>query len=146
VFQNREHFGPVSEARIAAAEQTLGVRFPSSYRAFLGEFGAAWLLPPVEIAGLPSEPADGHSPLFSDVVGLNIRSRGASRGQRPRANIQIADDGTDYIFYLDTSTIDESGECCVCVLGPGRNDVTVAKSFIEFAEKVASSGVKAVLR
>ncbi len=143
---DRECFGAVSDARIVAAEESLGVRFPSSYRAFLGAFGAAWLCPPLEIAGLPDEPKSDESPLWTDVVAVTQRIREVSRGNTPSSYVWIADDGSDYSFYLDTASIDPSGECCVRILGPGRDGVIVAASFLEFVELVADEGIEAVAK
>jgi hypothetical protein len=140
VFHGIEHFGPIANERVEEAEKALGIRFPESYKEFLRQFGAAWLRAPIEIAGLPDKPASGDTPLFSDVVAVNRGRRGQS------AHVKISDDGSEYSFYLDTSAFDAHGECCVRILGPGRENLEVASSFVEFVEKVARRGVEAVLR
>src|ERR1700722_12849374 len=76
--------GPVAEADIADAEETLGVRFPPSYRVFLKHFGAAWLPAPYEVAGLgPGRCTDPTPPLWMHVVDANARRQRASRGIIP---------------------------------------------------------------
>jgi hypothetical protein len=146
VFHGRNHLGAVPDTRILAAEEALGIRFPTSFRLFLRHFGAASLCPPLEIDGLPEKPMSGDSPLFGDLVGQNLGVREALRGNIPRTHLAIAADGGDYSFYLDTGHFDDAGECCVRVLGPGRDNLVVAPSFLEFVEAIARDGVAAVLK
>jgi hypothetical protein len=68
------------------------------------------------------------------VVDINSGSRRTSRA----GFIRFSDDGSDCAFFLDTSTVDANGECPVVALGPGRDNVVVALSFIEFVEGALS--------
>jgi hypothetical protein len=136
--------GSVAEADIAAAEETLGVRFPTSYRVFLKHFGAAWLSAPYEVAGLgPGRSNDATSPLWSHVVDVTVRMRQVSRGFIPKEYIWISDDGGNYKFYLDTGNVDANGECPVVVLGPARDGVITTESFLEFVEGVVAGRLDA---
>src|SRR5262249_31585226 len=138
---NDGHYpGPVGERDIAAAEQELGVRFPTSYRIFLKHFGAAWLRPPIEVAGLGSfRHTDPAQPLWLNVLDVTASMRRyAYTSSIPRQYIPFSDDGGDYQFYLDTGSIDACGESPVVVLGPGRDGVIVSRSFVEFVESVVS--------
>ncbi len=134
-----KHAGPVADGDIAAAETTLGVRFPTSYRVFLKHFGAAWLPFFYELAGLgPGRCTDPTPPLWLHVVDVNLQMRRASRGLIPAEYIRICDNGGDYSFHLDTGNVDGGGECPVVVLGPGRDGIVVAYSFLEFVELAAA--------
>ncbi len=134
-----EHAGPVAEADITNAEADLDVRFPISYRVFLKHFGAGYLSGFCEIAGLGvGRATDPEPPQWSHVVDLNLRMRRASRGLIPQEYIRISDDGGDFSFQLDTGKTDDRGECPVVVLGPGRDGIAVAGTFLEFAEIVAA--------
>jgi hypothetical protein len=136
VIGEGQYPGPVAEADIAAAEETLGARFPASFRVFLKHFGAAWLSAPYEVAGLgPGRATDPEPPLWQHVVDVTAQARQASRGKIPREYVCISDDGGDYRFYLDTGSSDANRECAVVVLGPGRDGVIVAASFLDFVER-----------
>ncbi len=140
VIRVPHYSGPVAGPDIAAAEQSLGVRFPMSYRIFLEHFGAAWLPASCELAGLcPGSCTDPEPPLWCHVVEITSRVRQASRGGIPIEYLWIGDDGGDYTFYLDTGNTDARGESPVIVLGPGRDGVILAPSFLEFVE-LAGSG------
>src|SRR5262245_17949151 len=138
VLEKGRYAGPVPEADIVKAEETLSVRFPLSYRLFLRHFGAAWLRAPYEVAGLsPYRHTDPQPPLWVHVVDHTEIMRRAFRGQMPHAYVPISSDGGDYQFYLDTGKQDAIGESPVVVFGPGLDGVVVATSFVEFAEKAA---------
>jgi NADH dehydrogenase FAD-containing subunit len=49
--------------------------------------------------------------------------------------VPIADDGTDYVFYLATKSGSSDGECPVVVLGPGFDGVEAAASFVDWIEE-----------
>lgn len=124
--------GGVDEEMIQEAEAKLGVRFPTSYRMFLSQFGAALCIG-FEIAGLfDASGDDDEPPLWSSVVASTLQKRRASGGLIPNEYVAISDDGGDYTFYLDTSRIDAQGECPVVVLGPGADAVVVADGFFDF--------------
>lgn len=130
-----KHPGPVADSDIAAAEESLGVRFPTTYRVFLKHFGAAWLPESFEIAGLgPGRCTDPAPPLWVHVVDINARSRRTSRTEL----IRFSGDGSDCAFYLDTGSVDANGECPVIALGPGRDNDIIAHSFVEFVECAVS--------
>jgi hypothetical protein len=134
-----EHSGPVAEADIVAAEQELGVRFPTSYRVFLKHFGAVWLPSSFEVAGLGcGRCTDPEPPQWEHVVDVAAQMRRASRGSIPNEYVRFSSDGGDYAFYLDTGNVDANGESPVVVLGPGRDSAIVAQSFVEFVERAVS--------
>jgi hypothetical protein len=134
-----KHPGPVAEADIAAVEQELGVRFPTSYRVFLKHFGAVWLPSSFEVAGLgPGRCTDPTPPLWEHVIDVTAQMRRASRGFIPNAYIRFSSDGRDYAFYFDTANVDANEESPVVVLGPGRDALITAHSFVEFVERAVS--------
>jgi hypothetical protein len=135
--------GPVAEADIAGAEETLGVRSPTSYRVFLKYFGAACLPSSYEIAGLGlGRCTDPTPPLWQHVVDVTAQMRRASRGAIQDEYIRFSSDGGDHAFYLDTANVDADGECPVVVLGPGRDRVIISPSFVEFVEGAVSGRLK----
>jgi SMI1/KNR4 family protein SUKH-1 len=129
LFASGNVAGGASESTIAEAEATLGVRFPPSYRSFLAQFGAA-VGRGFSIAGLFHHLDQSTPPLWENVVTWNLRNRRVTRGLIPARYIAISSDGGDYIFYLDTGTMDT--ESPVVVLGPGRDYVVVAPDFNTF--------------
>jgi hypothetical protein len=122
--------GGASERTISSAEETLGVRFPTSYRKFLGTLGAA-LCAGFEIAGLYDSPAGEEPPLWIDVVKSTLRLRGRARGLS-NGYVAISGDGGDYTYFLDTRLVGEDGECPVIALGPGVDGVVIADNFADF--------------
>jgi antitoxin YobK len=139
ILKAGSYAGPVAVAEIEAAEQALGVRFPPSYRLFLREFGAAWLSPPYEAAGLGRARHTGpEPPLWPHVVDVTATVRRASRGYLPECYVPVSGDGGDCTLYLDTGRADQRGECPVVAVGPGLEGAVVAPSFLEFAERVAA--------
>lgn len=118
--------GPADDEMIRSAEAQLGVQFPDSYKLFLARYGAV-MCTGFEIAGVFVQANDALS-LWWDVVSLN-RPRYAAI---PPGYVAISNDGTDYMYYLDTDRLDSNRECPVVVLGPGAHDVIVAKDFVEF--------------
>ena len=131
LFSDCENAGPVSAEEISAAELELSVVFPPSYRMFLAKYGASWFRCPYSIAGICDEPEDV-PPLHESVVRSNLQLR--RRGRHILSLIKITDDGTDWSLFLDTACVDQVGECPVIVLGPGKDGLTIANSFIEFCE------------
>jgi len=67
-----------------------------------------------------------------------MQSRRVSRGNIPEAFIPFSDDGSDFVFYLDTGTMNADKECPVIVMGPGRDSVVVAPDFVTFVELFAA--------
>jgi len=113
--------GPTTEDQIAAAERELGVMFPRSYRTFLRQYGAG-TLDCVEIFGIPSDR------LWGDVVMMNQ----LTSCQIPRHFVKFTDDIGNYSYYLDTSRMDDEGECPVVVFGPEESGRVIANSFSDF--------------
>jgi hypothetical protein len=129
--------GGSSDERIAQAESTLGVRFPRSYRIFLGSFGAG-AIGHIEVAGLSASEISGKPPRWSDVVRDTLRARRVSHGTIPESLVLIAGDGTDYTFFIDTAKRSDEDECPIVVLGPGADGVVAARDFMEFLNKAAA--------
>jgi hypothetical protein len=117
--------GPVSDGRVARAEQDLGVTFPPSFRVFLRHFGAGFLWD-CEILGLVEEP--GH---WLDIVQMNRWPP----WDIPRHYVLFVYAGGDRGYYLDTSRRDAAGECPVVLCGPNRAGVQVADTFLDFLRK-----------
>lgn len=133
-FDGGEMLGPVAEELIAAAEVEIGLRFPRSYRLFLKNFGAVHFA--YDIAGLPvTRYTDAEPPYWSNVLDDTLRCRRASRGLIPHSYIPVSADGGDFVFYFETASPSDDGECPVVVLGPGKDGIQVASSFVEFIEK-----------
>ena len=140
LLANAEVAGPVPEALIASAEETLGLAFPWSYRAFLATFGAA-LLHGRHVAGIDPNYTDPNvCPYFSDVVSDTLSTRRVSRGHIPSTLLPISDDGMDDTFYLDTAAV-ANGDCPVIVLGPGRDGDQVAEGLVGFIALLASEQI-----
>ena len=114
LFAESDAAGPAGEARIAAAEAALGLRFPPAYRALLERYGAA-LVEGFEFFGL-AEPAGNGPPLWTDVVEttLALRAAGQAGFDRP-GRFTFSDDGMGVYFLLDAAE-PEGG---VLAVGPG---------------------------
>src|ERR1700761_5192839 len=127
------YYGPNSEAQVAAVEDELGLVLPRSYRIFLRRFGAA-VCEGLMIAGLPDTRNTGPEPPFWDHVVDSSRSLWPNRHGYglDRHLVFLTDDGGDMKFYLDTSAMDDSGECPVVAMGPGYPGVVVGSTFLEF--------------
>lgn len=132
------YFGPVSERDIEAAEAEIGVLLTGSYRVFLKHYGAAWINPPFEAAGITDRRHSGpEMPLWQHIVDVTLTTRRATRGSIPHEWLPIADDGMDHSIYLNTSIKDKFGESPMFVLGPGMAGIRCASSFVEFVERAA---------
>ena len=132
--------GPATDDLIAAAENELGVTFPPSYRRFLAIYGAV-ACRGFLIAGLFQDEPNDQPPLWLNVLRYTGQLRRSSRGLIPRAYVALSDDGGDYKFYLDTSRVNDAGECPVVVLGPGADDLRVADDFVDFVVKSAEESI-----
>jgi hypothetical protein len=130
IFHNCEVNGPVSSATIGAAEKTLGLNFPPSYRRFLELYGAA-SGPGFEINGLPEAPADpDESPSWSNVVQTTMRYRPDSL---PQDSIIIAHDGMEFGYFLHCSKSDAQYEGPVIEWGPAHDGgKEFARDFLSF--------------
>ncbi len=122
-----EASGPASDEEIRAAEERLGVTFPHDYRLFLSRVGSGFGPDVMEINGVWEwEPVKGETPMWGNAVESTERSRHLI-GDLPHAFVEIASDGGETTFYLDT----ERG--VVIAWGPERaQDEIVAPSFSEF--------------
>jgi hypothetical protein len=131
---SRASFGSgVSEEVIHDAELVLGVRFPRSYRWWLGRYGHGYLAT-YELQGLaPTKPSerDPDEVLLGDVVWTALNNR--SRGEAPYL-LELLNYEGDEIYYLDLSQADE-GEAPVVVRVPHAESLNlVAESFQKFLE------------
>lgn len=131
------YYGPNSEAQVAAVEEELGLVLPKSYRIFLRRFGAA-ICERLDIAGLPdTRNTDPESPFWGHVADA---SKSLWRVSVDRHLVFLTDDGGDINFYLDTSAMDDRGECPVVAMGPGYPGVVVGSSFLEFLARLSATG------
>jgi hypothetical protein len=124
--------GPASPERIDAAQKTLGLLFPPSYRLFLSRYGAA-LGHGFEIAGLPEEPANpDEPPFYLDVVRETVRYRPHAL---PQDSIFISHDGVEHGYFLTCSSSDAGYEGHVIEWGPSHDGgKRVADDFLTFLE------------
>jgi len=134
LLANADTPGPASLDDIRDAEVSLETSFPPSYHQFLEIFGAAVGVG-VDLAGLFVHEDPDRPPYWQHVVVVNQQVRRASRGSIPNTHILFCDDGMDHSFYMDRTIVYNDGESPVVVLGPGRDDVLVARSFDEFARR-----------
>jgi hypothetical protein len=123
--------GPVEEAVIAEAEQSLGVRFPPSYRFFLSKFGAAFGQG-LDLAGLFVQENQERPPLWVHVVDSTHELRHDSGGAIPKEYVPVSGDGCDLIYYIDTGRANADGESPLVALGPGADDLIIADSFLDY--------------
>jgi SMI1 / KNR4 family (SUKH-1) len=139
-------FGPVSEERIRAAEQELGLVFPLSYRLYLREFGAVGDILDLYIYGLAdTRDTDKEMPWFFNVIDKTLFWRDRydcleSEKFEPLKPYLIdvgPHGGGGCWFFLDTSAMDEAGEAPVLIHGHGMPLQVFAPSFIEFLRKFA---------
>lgn len=132
ILESAQTAGPVSEERIREGEESLGIRFPESYRQFLLEYGAA-MGPGWELHGIdPTRTSEDEPPTFEDVVKKAVRDRSGYHGRfHPNHLIEIAHDGMELGFYLDLSH-ESDGDCPVVGLGPGVDLLVAAPTFVDF--------------
>jgi len=128
--------GPRDESLIAAAEETLGLRFPPSYRTFVAELGAG-SFGGEELYGVISDDASG----IPEAVWMTLEAR-RDWGLPSSMIVVYFDGGIDY-FVLDTAAVDARGEAPVRVVTPGLSDFTGELPVVEsdfgalFAELVS---------
>jgi len=131
--------GPAKEELILAIEQSLGVVFPSQYRAFLRRYGAA-LLRGVELYGITDNPGNVRDkpPQWTDLRML--------RYTLPEGKvIPISSNGGDYTYYLTTEAKGKVAAASIVVYGPGLDGVQIASDFFDFIEKATSKGTQSFL-
>jgi len=133
ILEDADTPGGASGEMIVAAEDRLAVRFPPTYRRFLATYGAA-LVQGCEIAGLYEHGNPEQCPYWTHVVDLNVTTREHSP-MLPATYLRVGDDGCDCSYYLDLSHPDADGEYPVVVLGPGCDNLVLARTFVEFAAR-----------
>jgi len=132
ILESADTAGPVSEERVRAGEESLGILFPKAYREFLLTYGAVmgfgW-----EIYGIDhARTSEEEPPQYGDVIQIAKSERTGYHGQfHPSHIIQIAHDGAELGFYLDLSGI-RGGDCPILGYGPGVDLVEAAPSFVDF--------------
>jgi hypothetical protein len=90
--------GPASDEMIDDAESKLSLQFPSEYRAFLKEYGAA-MRTGFEIAGIFADDDDG-APMWRQIVQATQRLRKSVNGMLPESLIPMMD-----VVWRTTSTL-----------------------------------------
>jgi hypothetical protein len=105
--------GKQPKALVAAAERTLGVTFPPTYRRFLLELGAGGV-GSEEIYGVFQ--ADFVNSSVPDAVWATMDAR--REMDLPQAFVMIHYDGGEFFHILDTAEVDERGECPVKMWNP----------------------------
>lgn len=119
---------PIPPSEVAKAEHMLDVHFPKSYAKFIKSYGAG------DIGGLElygiieALEKDGHGP--PNGVWLTQDSRKIAN--LPHEFIVIADTGYGPHYVLDTSQMDDSGECPVYMWDVGNQKEKIADSFGDF--------------
>lgn len=135
--------GPAKEELILTVEQSLGVAFPSQYRAFLRRYGAA-LLRGVELYGITNNPGNlrDKPPQWTD---LRMIAHYTLPEGLPRKVIPISSNGGDYTYYLTIEAKGKVAAASVVAYGPGLDGVQVASDFFDFIEKAISKGTQSFL-
>ncbi len=132
VFGTSFNSGAATEAAVASAEASLGLRFPPSYRQFLRRYGAS-LCSGFEIYGLPPVPHPGEQPQWSSVTESTLSLRPSCL---PENSIQISHDGMDHGYFLQCSLSDTSFEGPVIEWGPSHGGgKIIAATFLDFVEQ-----------
>lgn len=131
--------GPRDESLIAAAEGTLGVRFPPSYRRFVVALGAGEC-EGEEFYGVISE--DFENSGIPDAVWMTLAGR--RDWNLPDSLIVVYFDGATGYFVLDTAKPDDAGEAPVelwepGVTGPSSDRHVIASDFGTVALRLAQA-------
>lgn len=118
--------------QIRAAEQTLGLTFPTSYRTFLQTLG--WgIIGYHEIYGLGKK-----VPEYLNLVNATHRERHEAEPPMRDDLVPLANDGFGNHYCLETSQL-RDGECPVVFwnheLGPDQETEFVSDSFVTWLEK-----------
>ena len=134
--------GGVDEARITAAEDVLGVRFPDSYREFLRRFGRL-NFGGSEFYGLEQHLLDVHQ---SSCVKNTLWER--KMGDFPYSLVVIYNTGWEgEVFCLDTSQMSEDNECPVVNWIGGMEEShqpreVIAHTFLDFMIEYVGQGIE----
>jgi len=133
VLRSADTPGGASVESIIIAEQHLGIVFPTSYRKFLLEYGAA-IGAGYEIAGVFTS-SDDEPPTWRDVIAATNQTRRVAGSNLAQTLLPISGDGASLTYYLDTKDKEQSP---VIAFGPGVDGETVAESFEEFVVKLSN--------
>jgi antitoxin YobK len=129
--------GPKSESLLNKAEQTLGLPFPATYRAFLSRLGCGDISG-AEFYGVIKDDFDNSA--VPDAIWLTLRQR--QIGQAPSSLILIGSTGDGGYYALDCSKSSDGSEAPVVEWWPGpKKQSAIAKDFGEFFLR----GVRAAL-
>lgn len=114
--EDKAHFlGPRTDELIRAAETTLAIQFPPTYRKFLKEL-ACGSIAGEEFYGIIDENFEDSG--IPDAIWATLKDRKIGL---PESMIRIYSLGEGTDFVLDTSQSDENGECPVVAWLPGAS-------------------------
>ena len=127
-LSKKEYGSGATDREIAAAEHTLGVRFPASYKAFLSNYGWARIYHDVLFGvGRTVDPAD-------ELVNTTLAERHELEPHIPNHLVPIMNDGAGNHYCLDTASY--HGDECPVVFwdhehwdGPDQTPQQVSPSF-----------------
>jgi hypothetical protein len=120
--------GPKAEGILGKAEESLGLSFPATYRAFLSRLGCGDI-GGAEFYGVVKQ--DFENSAIPDAIWLTLRQR--KIGQIPASHILIGSTGDGGYYALDCSSSTGPGECPVVEWWPvPKNRSGIAKDFGEF--------------
>lgn len=105
--------GGMPDATVQRAQELLGIAFPQSYVSFLCTFGCGQI-PLHEFYGLVDEA--GLAEGAPNVVWLTLNDR---RHGLPASYVEIESTGFGPVYCLDTSLMNEQGECPVVLYAWG---------------------------
>jgi len=128
-FSDRECGQGVSTEHIVRAEVALGVSLPSSYRAFLREFG--WVcVKHLAVFGLGDD-----VPIYLELINVTLRERGELQPFLPPLLVPLMNDGAGSHYCLDTRVFLKD-ECNVVFwnheLGQDQVPMVISPSFAEW--------------
>lgn len=120
--------GEKPDSLVSAAEKTLGLNFPPSYKSFLLSFGCG------DVAGQEFYGVIKHDFLNSgvpDAIWLTLRERADSK--LPFQFIIVGSQGNGAYYVIDCGRVSESHECPVVTWWPGLS----GESYPDNAEIIA---------
>jgi SUKH superfamily protein len=130
---NHMVIGGRPESLVTAAEQTLGLTFPPSYRAFLRRLGAGGV-GPQEIYGVVD--ADFENSSVPDAVWVTLGERRRGLDQR---FVVVGETGLGEWYVLDCSDPTDEGMVAVTESG-GQQVEMVSSDFGEFIWSIVDTG------
>jgi hypothetical protein len=130
--------GPADALLIAAAERTLGLTLPSSYKEFLARYGAGDIAGE-EFYGVIHENFQQSG--IPDAVWLTMNERRSS--SLPHELVIVYTSGDGVYFALDCQTLNEDGECPVVAWGPAASKEieAVAEDFGQFLRNTLEAAI-----